>query len=274
MSAVSNSIQRIIGLDIGAARIGVAVSDPIGITAQGIETIHSTGWKQDIVRISELMQLYETNRIVIGLPIKMDGTESAQAEFSRRFGERLCEAGAAVAYHDERLTTSTARKALIEGNTRREKRKQVIDKVAAVIILQSFLDAGGWKEAPRRIAYRRVNTGGNHMDQNMDYNDIIELTDEEGNTTVFEHLMTVEYEGEHYAIVVPTEPNDEIAEDEALILMLAKDEDGEDYYIDILDNEALADAVFQKYVEIIDSMDDADDDDEVIFADDAGEAED
>lgn len=136
---------RIVCLDVGEKRIGVAVSDLLGLTAQGVETIFTKGEKNDRARIAELARHYETDRILVGLPKSMDGTIGQQAEKVMAFAQALMEDGHQVRYQDERLSTASARRTLIEGDVSRKKRKDSIDKLAAVYILQTYLDAGGWK---------------------------------------------------------------------------------------------------------------------------------
>lgn len=138
-------MHRILALDIGERRIGVAVSDPLGITAQGVETIETRGAQRDRERIAQLAAQYETKRLLLGLPRSMDGSEGFQAQRVREFAAGLEDMGFEIRYQDERLTTASARRTLIEGGVRRQKRKQVIDKLASVYILQSYLNAGGWK---------------------------------------------------------------------------------------------------------------------------------
>lgn len=139
-------MKRVLCLDVGDKRIGVAVSDALGLTAQGVETIFTKGEARDRARVKELAQLYETDRVVVGMPRLLSGSEGLQAARVRAFAEGLGALGLVVRYQDERLSSASAARTLIEGNVRRDKRKQVIDKLAATYILQAFLDAGGWKE--------------------------------------------------------------------------------------------------------------------------------
>ena len=136
---------RIMALDIGEKRIGIAVSDPLGITAQGIETYHRTDdLEQDIAYLVKLASGYKPVKLVFGLPRNMDGSYGFQAQITREFADAvLAKWDGDHAFQDERLTTASARRVLIEADMSREKRKQVIDKVAAVVILQSYLDAHG-----------------------------------------------------------------------------------------------------------------------------------
>ena len=133
--------ERIVCLDIGDARIGVAVSDPSGIIASPVEVIHRIGWGPDIRKIISICDRYQTVRILSGLPLNMDGSEGFQAKKVRAFCERLSDAGLQVSFQDERLSTVSAEDVLVQGGVSRGGRKQVVDKVAATVILQEWLDA-------------------------------------------------------------------------------------------------------------------------------------
>lgn len=132
------------GLDVGSKTLGVAVSDPFGWTAQGIEIIQINEAKEQfgLNRLSEIIKEYEVEKIVVGLPKNMDSTIGPRAEASLQFGNLLEETfHLPVIYQDERLTTMQANRMMIEeGNVSRKKRKKVIDKLAAVMILQNYLD--------------------------------------------------------------------------------------------------------------------------------------
>ena len=140
--------MRKIGLDVGDRTIGVAVSDALDITAQGITTIERVGIKKDTGKILEMIREYGCDTVVIGLPLKLDGTDSPQTEkvkeFRQRLENKLTGSGmndVKIEFYDERLTTVMAERVLIEADMSRKKRKEVIDKQAAVIILQSYLDS-------------------------------------------------------------------------------------------------------------------------------------
>lgn len=134
--------MRVLGLDIGERRIGVAVSDLLGLTAQGVETWERRGLAKDMEHFRTLAKDWDAGRWVLGLPINMNGTHGDRATSVEAFGAALSEAtGLPVEYCDERLTTVAAHKVLIEGGTRRDKRKGVVDKVAAVFILQTWMDS-------------------------------------------------------------------------------------------------------------------------------------
>lgn len=132
---------RIMGLDVGDKTIGVAVSDLMGLTAQGVKTVKRVGKKKDIEELKVIIKERQVNKIVSGLPKNMNGTLGPQGEKVIKFCELLEEeTGIKIEYWDERLSTVAAERTLIQGNVRRENRKSVIDMVAAVIILQGYLD--------------------------------------------------------------------------------------------------------------------------------------
>jgi putative Holliday junction resolvase len=133
--------MRMIGLDIGSQTIGVAISDELGITAQGLKTIKRKSLEKDLAEIRTILSKFEIEKIVVGLPKNMDGTlgKGAEAVFQwiEAFRKRI---NLPMVTWDERLTTVEASKILVEADLSRKKRKKVIDKVAAVLILQGYLD--------------------------------------------------------------------------------------------------------------------------------------
>ncbi len=136
-------MKRVMGLDLGDKTIGVALSDPFGWTAQGLETIRRIGIKKDLQRLEEIIKEYNVNKIVVGLPKNMNGTIGPQCEKVLEFNQRLAKRfnKVKIIEWDERLTTVAAERSLIEADVSRKKRKKVIDKVAAVYILQGYLDS-------------------------------------------------------------------------------------------------------------------------------------
>ena len=138
--------MRIMGLDYGSKTVGVAISDPLHITAQGIETItrkSENKLRKTCARIESLIEEYEVERIVVGFPKLLNNDIGERAKKAMEFGEMLKKrTGLEVVMWDERLTTVEAERTLIENKVRREDRKKYIDKIAAVIILQGYLDAG------------------------------------------------------------------------------------------------------------------------------------
>ena len=135
-------MKRYLSLDVGDRTIGIAVSDLLGLTAQGVETIRRQSLEQDLKRLSELMEEYETKSLVVGLPKNMNGSEGSRCEIVREFVDEvrgMCPEVEAE-FWDERLSTVAATRSLLEADVSRKKRKKVIDKMAAVYILQGFLD--------------------------------------------------------------------------------------------------------------------------------------
>ncbi|MFZ4451926.1 Holliday junction resolvase RuvX [Salibacterium aidingense] len=135
--------MKVLGLDVGNKRIGVAVSDELRWTAQGLETIHIKGEDplESFARISELMKEHGAYQVVVGLPKNMNGTIGPRGEQCRDFADKLRdEFDIPVDMYDERLTTQAAERTLIEADMSRKKRKKVVDKMAAVMILQGYLD--------------------------------------------------------------------------------------------------------------------------------------
>ena len=136
--------MRIIGLDYGDKTIGVAVSDPFGWTAQGLEIIRRDNpneYKKSLKRLEEIIKQYEVEKIILGYPKNMDNSEGLQCEKTKEFKKRLEKRfNIPIILYDERMSTVAAQRTLIEANLSRAKRKEVIDKMAAVHILQGFLD--------------------------------------------------------------------------------------------------------------------------------------
>ena len=139
--------MRKIALDVGEKTVGIALSDELGITAQGLMTLERVGIRKDTTKILDLVKEYNCDTIVIGLPKKLDGTDSIQTEkvyeFRTMLENKMRSTGMKdidVVWQDERLTTVMAERVLIEADVSRKKRKEVIDKQAAVLIMQSYLD--------------------------------------------------------------------------------------------------------------------------------------
>jgi len=137
--------MRILGLDYGSKTVGVAVCDPLGITAQGVETItrkEENKLRRTLARIEEIIREYQIESIVLGYPKNMDDSIGERAKKTEEFGDLLARrCGLPIILWDERLTTIEANEILIESGVRREDRKKVIDKIAAVLILQSYLNS-------------------------------------------------------------------------------------------------------------------------------------
>lgn len=140
--------MRVLGLDVGEKTVGVAVSDPLGITAQGVTTIERVGIRKDTGKVIDYIKEYECETVVLGLPLSLDGTDSVQTEkvreFRRMLENKLKSSGplskVKLEWQDERFTTKIAERVLIEADISRKDRKKIIDRQAAIVILQSYLD--------------------------------------------------------------------------------------------------------------------------------------
>ena len=138
----SSSTHRVLGLDVGARRIGVAISDPLGITAQGLETLHRKNKKYDLAYLHRLIRDYQVKEIVVGLPLRMSGAEGIQAEKIQAFAEDLRKRfKLPVHLWDERLTSAEANRLLRETELSIEKRGQAVDRMAAILILQGWMES-------------------------------------------------------------------------------------------------------------------------------------
>ncbi len=142
--------MRVLGLDYGRVRVGVALSDPTGTIAQVLEVIPHRGFAQVSARIRELVSAHQVDRIVLGLPRSLDGRERDEAAAVRSFARKLQSVlSMPVEFADERLSTAAAERALVSANERRARRRRVRDAVAAALILQTYLDRHrGTRQAP------------------------------------------------------------------------------------------------------------------------------
>ena len=133
--------MRIMALDVGSRTIGIACSDALLMTAQGIETIRRTSLENDFNRLRELISEYEVHELVVGMPKNMNGTKGDRAEKTEEFVEKMKTViDLPITFRDERLSTVMAERQLIAADVSRKKRKGIIDKMAAVVILQGYLD--------------------------------------------------------------------------------------------------------------------------------------
>ncbi len=140
--AESGFAGRVLALDVGSKRIGVAISDELGITAQGLETIQRQNKRRDLEALRQLLAKYQVKEVVIGLPLRLSGTEGTQAEKMRTFAQLLsADLGVTVHLWDERWTSAEANRLLREAELSIQKRAKAVDRMAAVLILQSWLEA-------------------------------------------------------------------------------------------------------------------------------------
>lgn len=233
--------ERIIALDVGDRRIGIAVSDRLGMTAQPIETYTRVGYGPDVRHIAALAQQYETNRILCGLPRNMDGSQGGQAQKVHEFAAKLEEADLSVAYYDERLTTVLAEDALLEANMSRADRKKKVDMVAAVVILQSYLDAQA-AQSKRSEAPDEAETEPEEED-----GDVLEMEDEDGNVISFVLSARIPYRGEEYVLLTCAQDAGDVAKDETFIMKSTMDEEGNPCYLS-LDDEHLINEIYAAHL--------------------------
>ena len=133
--------MRLLALDFGSVNIGVAVSDPLGLAAQGVGTIRRRSHAQDMAELKALVEEYQPRAFVLGLPLNMDGSRGPAVDRVQSFGSLLKQQfNLPVYYQDERLTTVAAQKTLLNNDTSRQKRRQVVDKLAATLILSTYLE--------------------------------------------------------------------------------------------------------------------------------------
>jgi putative Holliday junction resolvase len=251
---------RILGLDIGAKTIGVAVSDVFGWTAQPVGLIRR-GQGREMRELADLVARYGVTEFLLGYPRNMNGTVGSSARAVERFAELLRqEFLLPVRFWDERLTTVAAERALLEADMSRVKRRQVIDQTAAALILQGYLDrlSRPTKNAePARknltlrfkqsMMVREKCRGGINMADDikpeLDEEELVDcvlLTDDEGVEHEFVHLDTLEVDGGTYFVLLPVDEDEEDEDDEdieAIILKLERNEDGEEILVDIDDDE-------------------------------------
>ena len=133
--------HRKMGIDYGDRRIGIALTDALCIISSPYEVYQNKGETDALNHIAELIKQYDVDEVAMGLPLNMDGTEGERAQIHRQFGEKLASlSNVKVGYVDERLTSAEAEEILISSGVRREKRKELIDKISAQIILQTYID--------------------------------------------------------------------------------------------------------------------------------------
>ena len=141
---------RVLGLDVGVRRIGIAVSDPLGITAQGLDTLQRKNKRHDVEYLRRVIRDYEVKEIVVGLPLRMSGAEGTQSEKMRAFAEDLRKNfGLPVHLWDERLTSAEANRFLRETDLSIDKRGKAVDRIAAVLILQGWMENRASGASPR-----------------------------------------------------------------------------------------------------------------------------
>jgi putative Holliday junction resolvase len=246
--------RRIMALDVGEKRVGVAVSDETGTLAVPKPPLIRRGLAQDIDRIRDMAEGFSVERIVVGWPVGLSGQEGPQALAVRRFAEALARRLPwPVELVDERLSTQEAERVLIAGDVDRRRRRTLVDGLAAAVILRRYLDRqqADQKRSDRMSEKDRI------QGLNADDDEIITLTDEDGEDHDFVVVDVIEVSDQEYAILLPYEAADE-EEAEAVILRVEKSDDGDDQLVEIED-EAEWQAVVDAYEAVLESEDEDED---------------
>lgn len=251
---------RIIAFDVGDKRIGVAVSDPFNEYAIPSDTYFRTGdFVRDVKCMAELAERELATVIVCGLPLNADGTESVQTRKTARFIDELRRVTSVpVETEDERYTTREARRDLVAVGVscKKDKAKKNIDSIAAAYILEGYL-------AKKKQGEKTMSMKEESNDYENDEN-IVVLEDEDGKTSRYEHIGTIEYKGEWYCFFTPEATAEESNEDdeddveEVAVFRLVGEEDDE--RLEIVDDDDLLDEVFEEFCRL--SEDDEDEDEE------------
>lgn len=247
-------MEIIAAFDIGDKRIGVAFSDPFGEYAVPSDTYFRIGnFKEDVKAVAAIAEGRGASRIVCGLPLNADGTESEQTQKTRRFIEALQkETLLPVEAEDERYTTREARGDLnfLGVSVKKDKRKKAVDSIAAAYILESYLQR----------AKRRAEAMKEEREDYDEENNIVELIDDEGNSLKYEHLMTFEYKGEWYCAFTPVSEAEETEEDEegdeVVIYHLVGGENDET--LEPIEDDEKLDEVFAEFCNQYEDFEDAD----------------
>ncbi len=245
--------MRSLALDIGDKTIGVAASDLLNLTAQGVKTIKRTSNKEDLRQLGEIIKQYDAEILVIGYPKNMNGTEGERCEMVKKFAEKISQAYPNVkqVFWDERLSTVAAEKNLIAADVSRAKRKKIIDKMAAVYILQGYLDNLNLKGSISMAKNNQVKDfeQEDFLDDEEDI--LVEMTDDEGNVYYYAEEMIIPVGDDRFAILVEVHEDDEehehhchcgdedceCEEGDVIIAKIILNEDGEEEYIEPTDEE-------------------------------------
>jgi putative Holliday junction resolvase len=237
--------KRLLALDYGEKRIGIAVSDPTLTIAQGVESyLRSQSIKKDVLHIKDICREYDVGRIIMGMPLNMDDTECSSAEKARAFAKRVRELiRLEVEFQDERLTTVTATQHLLEADMSRSRRRKIVDKMAAVEILQSYLDEHQSQKGDMTMDEKKIANG-----QDIPEDEIVVLLDENDKECEFQILLTYDYGDSIYTALLPLDVEG-FEEDEVLIMKVSEDENGE-AVLDPVDTEEELDGAWEAFYDI------------------------
>lgn len=241
--------NRIVALDIGDKRIGVAVTDPFGEYAIPCETYFRKGvFSEDIKNVAEIVKGKGATEVVCGLPVNFDGSDSVQTEKTKRFIERLQEElNLPVHTEDERFTSVEAHRTQVESGVKLKDSKKTVDSIAASYILDGYL-----------AKTKKAGEGEKKMENEEELDaldETLELEDEDGNTVRLNFLATIEYKGEKYCCFTDADADEEEAE--VQIFHLTGDE--QDRRLDVIEDDALLDEVFAEFCKEYEAYEDSDD---------------
>lgn len=250
--------KRVLALDIGDKRIGVAVSDPFNEYAMPCETYFRTkNFDGDVEAIAKIAYEKGVGVIVCGMPVNFDGTESVQTEKTRKFIEALkSKTNLPVEIEDERFTTMQARDTQIAGGVKRADRKKTIDSIAAAFILEGYLSTQKNKKGGAQDSAKTT------MKEELDYQvdeaeeGIVYLVDDAGNEEAYVAIDSVEYKGAEYCVLRKAYPETEEEEGEVVIFLM--EADGEDVQLLPVEDDALLDEVFAEFCNNYEDFEDAD----------------
>ena len=247
--------KRVLALDIGDKRIGVAVSDPFNEYAMPCETYFRTkNFEVDVAAVAKIAYEKGVGVIVCGLPVNFDGTDSIQTEKTQRFIDALrAKTNLPVEIEDERFTTMQARDTQIAGGVKRADRKKTIDSIAASYILDGYL--ARQKQKARAEGEKEMNE--EMMSEEMSEEEgIVYLVDDEGNEEAYFAIDSVEYKGAEYCVLRKAYPETEEEEGEVVIFLMQAD--GDDVQLLPVEDDALLDEVFAEFCNNYEDFEDAD----------------
>lgn len=262
--------MRILGLDLGQKRIGVAISDPLGITAQGLTVITYEKPAAALERLAALCREYGVTRIAAGLPLRLSGERGEAAKAAEALAAAIGKrTGLPVEFVDERLTTRAAERTLIAGNVRRKARKEVRDMLAAVLILETYLSSAVKPKGQPAANKSKRSVCPVMEDSSVGRDDVVTLTDEAGNEHDFAVIDAFLVEEKRYAILLPVygEAEDEEDfsvdfEDDAYIFRVEMDDETGEETLSEVDDEDEWKRVAEAWEERLDAQEEDEDEEE------------
>ncbi len=247
-AGVETKSAKLLGVDFGLKRVGLAVCDGMRILATPLPAIKTSSMRMSIDEVARAAQENGAGGIVVGLPLNLDGSESVQSGRARAFARNLEKvSGLRVELFDERLTTVEADGLLKEAGVKSaQKRAELVDSMSAVVILQSYIDNN--KTNTETIMAEKKSANEKEQDVEVfDDDEVITLTDDDGNPVDFYEVACIEYKGDFYALMQPVEPMEGLGEDEALIFKVREEDEDNDVFEPVYD-ESVLEAVFNEYL--------------------------